>query len=214
MRRGGVLLTLWLVVASSAIAVGTWALSMVGGEINHQTVAPLSNSAIDAKLRADRVGDDGLTDPALMAGPTGTAGTAGTTDRTDAAVSTRVLSTPGGTIVADCQNGDAHLVSWIAAQGYRADGHMVRGPAPSAVLKFESDTSEMTAIVRCVGNAPTVSVVVDSDHHGGASTPSDSAPAPTEPAAPTTATVTDDHGSGGHGADDGPGDDGHHGGGG
>ncbi|HEY9392235.1 MAG TPA: hypothetical protein VIR27_20990 [Mycobacteriales bacterium] len=209
MRHGGVLLALWLVVAGAAIAVGTWALSMVGGEINHQTVAPLSDSTIDARLRADQIGD-GLTgtvptpvasDPVDLTA-TGTPG--------DDTTASRILTTVGGTVTATCRNGLAYLNAWIPAQGYRADDRGVRGPAEVALVKFESDTSEVTATVRCVEDAPIVSAVIDSDHHG---VPASGSPGePTGASAPPAPTVTDDHGSGGHGADDGTGDDHRHGG--
>lgn len=208
MRRGGVLLTLWLVVAGMAIATGTWALSLVGGEINNQTVEPLSNAAINRNLQADRADQadqagDGLVTVPEVTGPTNAPGAV-----------TYNLTTPGGGIVANCQGNLAYLVQWSPAPGYRADfsdEDTVRGPAPVARLKFEADKSsavaEIIASVRCPGGVPKVTVTTDDDHHGGgtANTPT---PTPTThlPSAPT---VTDDNGSGGHGADDGAGDD-HH----
>ncbi|HEX5497298.1 MAG TPA: hypothetical protein VFX70_22270 [Mycobacteriales bacterium] len=204
MRRGGILLTLWLVVAGTAIAVGTWALSLVGGEISNRAVSPLSNAAINDGLRADRADDSDTTIGPQTSDPGTTPGAI-----------VHPLNTAGGTINVNCQQGNlAYIVSWSPAQGYRADDDMVRGPATTARMAFEADKSakvpEISATLRCEQNIPSVVTVTHSDHDGG--TPTGTQPGTqsgTGAGAPSSPAATDDHGSGGHGADDGTADD-HH----
>jgi hypothetical protein len=232
MRRGGVLLALWVVVAFTAIGVGTWALSLVGGEINDQAAAPLSSTDIDKGLNADRVGQGGghSSDPS----PTGTAGRTGQ-GAAAAERPTRGLSTDGGSVRATCRGTSAdlaYLETWNPALGYRVDG-VLRGPARTASIVFESDVKDdLLLTVRCVNGMPTKDVKVEADDHGGGRHRGGSDDATTasggSPATPggtsggtsggsgsgggssggspaPTPTPTDDHG--GHGTDDPPGDD-------
>lgn len=65
----------------------------------------------------------------------------------------RVLSSPGGTVVARCRGAQVYLASWSPAQGYRADD-VRRGPAVEARVKFESAAGEFVVDVRCVSGVP------------------------------------------------------------
>lgn len=195
MRRGGVLLTLWMVIAGTAITIGTWALSLVGGEISDQTIAPLSDSQIARNLRADRSGDDAVVGNAVTPTPSfldvGRPGPP------------RAFSTPGGTINARCAEGKISVVSWSPAAGYRYGDHSTTGPVPILDLSFEPDEQasqpEIKVQLWCDKNLPQISWTGE-EHHG---TPTSNPPARPAPQA------TDDHGgtAGGHGADDGPTDD-------
>lgn len=229
MRRGGVLLALWVVVAFAAIGVGTWALSLVGGEINDQAAAPLSSADIDQRLNADRVGQVG-TEPSRAPSETQPTATAHSGDPATTTGATRGLSTAGGTVVATCRGSSAdvvYLVSWSPAPGYHADHGVLRGPAPTATVVFESDVADdLVVTVRCVNGMPTKSVSAEADDHGdrgsdaggaggtgggatgattGATSGGTSGGSSTSGGGTPTPSPTDDHG--GHGADDPPGDD-------
>jgi hypothetical protein len=59
-----------------------------------------------------------------------------------------VLTSRGGTVLAECRPAGAYLVSWSPVPGYEATG-VVRGPAVTARLVFESDASTVTMTVTC-----------------------------------------------------------------
>ena len=49
-----------------------------------------------------------------------------------------VLTSQGGTVLAECRSAGAYLVSWSPTQGYEATG-VIRGPAATTRAIFESD---------------------------------------------------------------------------
>jgi hypothetical protein len=59
-----------------------------------------------------------------------------------------VLTSQGGTVLAECQPAGAYLVSWSPTQGYEATG-VIRGPAATARVTFESDPNSVTMVVSC-----------------------------------------------------------------
>ncbi len=69
-----------------------------------------------------------------------------------------VLSSPGGTVVADCRTGGAYLVSWSPAPGYEA-GSVRRGPAPTAQVTFNAAANSVSMLVSCSTGVPTASIV-------------------------------------------------------
>jgi hypothetical protein len=73
-----------------------------------------------------------------------------------AAPTSTVLSSPGGTVVADCRPGGAYLVSWSPAPGYEA-GTVFRGPAGTARVTFDSAVNSVTMLVSCSTGVPTAS---------------------------------------------------------
>jgi hypothetical protein len=84
---------------------------------------------------------------------------------TTAATST-VLTSAGGTLVAQCRPSGAYLVSWSPAPGYEA-GAVVRGPASTAQVAFNSAANTVTMTVSCSTGVPTVSTVSHSGSGGG-----------------------------------------------
>jgi hypothetical protein len=59
-----------------------------------------------------------------------------------------VLTSSGGTVLAECRSAGAYLVSWSPTQGYEATG-VVRGPAATSRVVFESDANSVTMVVSC-----------------------------------------------------------------
>jgi len=77
-----------------------------------------------------------------------------------------MLSSQGGTVVAECQSAGVYLVSWSPAQGYEADT-VVRGPAATAKVTFESNANSVTMAVSCATGVPTASTTVGEGGGGG-----------------------------------------------
>jgi hypothetical protein len=76
-----------------------------------------------------------------------------------AAPSPAVLSSQGGTVVADCRPGGAYLVSWSPDPGYEA-GTVIRGPAVTARVTFNSAANSVTMMVSCSAGVPTATSIV------------------------------------------------------
>ena len=77
-----------------------------------------------------------------------------------------VLTSSGGTVVADCRPGGAYLVSWSPAPGYEA-GTVIRGPAVTARVSFDSAANSVTMQVSCSAGVPTASTTVGGSGSGG-----------------------------------------------
>ena len=84
-----------------------------------------------------------------------------------AAPSPTVLSSQGGTVVADCRPGGAYLVSWSPNPGYES-GTVIRGPTTMAQVTFNSTANSVTMMVSCSAGLPTaISTVSGSGGSGG-----------------------------------------------
>ena len=59
-----------------------------------------------------------------------------------------VLTSMGGSVLAECRSAGAYLVSWSPVQGYQADD-VTRGPAATARVVFESSANSVTVTVTC-----------------------------------------------------------------
>lgn len=213
MKRGGVLLTLWVVVAFTAIGVGTWALSLVGGRINDRSVQPLSQSDIQNQLADER--SAGTTpapsDPGSGTTSDPTSGSAPNPRPTVPTGGERGLRTDGGSIVASCSNGKVKFLSWSPAPGYWYDDSMRNGPADVLKVEFKSDVAEkVEGYVSCVNGTPTLSL--DDSSHGGSSGGSGGSGSGGTPSSGTSgssggAATPSRTSGGGHGSDDPSGDD-------
>jgi hypothetical protein len=84
----------------------------------------------------------------------------------NATPSSTVLTSAGGTVVADCRPAGAYLVSWSPTPGYEI-GLVVRGPASIAHVAFSSGANSVTMMVSCSTGAPTVSSIVNNPGSGG-----------------------------------------------
>jgi hypothetical protein len=62
-------------------------------------------------------------------------------------------------VVAECQSAGAYLVSWTPAQGYETD-KVVRGPAATAQVTFESFANSVAMVVSCSSGVPTATTTV------------------------------------------------------
>lgn len=70
-----------------------------------------------------------------------------------------VLTSIGGTVMADCQGAGAYLASWSPAQGYEATP-VIRGPAATAKVTFTSSRKRVTMAISCSGGTPSTATTV------------------------------------------------------
>jgi serine/threonine-protein kinase len=59
-----------------------------------------------------------------------------------------VLTSAGGTVLAECLAAGTYLVSWSPTQGYETSD-VTRGPAATARVVFESDAKSVTMTLTC-----------------------------------------------------------------
>lgn len=72
-----------------------------------------------------------------------------------------VLTSIGGTVMADCQAAGAYVASWSPAQGYEAT-KVIRGPAATAKVTFTNSRKLVTMAISCTGGTPsTVNTVTN-----------------------------------------------------
>jgi len=77
-----------------------------------------------------------------------------------------VLTSQGGSVVAECLTPGAYLLSWSPTQGYEA-GHVLRGPAPTVQVAFQSYANTVTMVVSCSTGVPTATITVTNGYGGG-----------------------------------------------
>ena len=83
-----------------------------------------------------------------------------------AAPRSTLLSSQGGTVVADCRPAGAYLLSWSPAPGYEI-GTVIRGPAPMARAIFNSPANSVTMMVSCSAGVPATTNTIGSGSGGG-----------------------------------------------
>jgi serine/threonine-protein kinase len=82
--------------------------------------------------------------------------------------SSSVLSSQGGTVVAECRPAGAYLMSWSPNPGYQV-GPVTRGPAMMARVIFNSTANSVTMMVSCSAGVPTVTSTISGSWNGGGS---------------------------------------------
>lgn len=142
----------WFAAAAVATTVGVVAVSAIGTDIVGETARPLTH--------------DQVTHALATAEPMETPSVTPSASATHLPGGSKVLGTPGGTVVARCENGLVTLVSWSPKEGYRSDD-VQAGTAREASLKFESDHREVRVRVDCRGGVPTAHVSGEDRHGGG-----------------------------------------------
>jgi serine/threonine-protein kinase len=81
------------------------------------------------------------------------------TSGTTATPASTVLTSQGGTAVAECVPGGAYLLSWSPTQGYEV-GNVTRGPAATTQVVFASTANSVTMVVSCSSGVPTATTTV------------------------------------------------------
>lgn len=180
----------WLLGATTATAGSLLAVSLLGQGIADSPGQQLTTAAVNRAL-AHEADEATATSPAPLPSvtrppATGTPGPpapAVQPQRTEVSPSARtsasrpasasppaaaqtgagtVLTSPGGTALAECGSAGAYLVSWSPTQGYET-GDVTRGPAATTRVTFESDANSVTMTVTCPAGTPVATSYV----HGG-----------------------------------------------
>jgi hypothetical protein len=160
----------WLLGAGTATAGSLLAVSLLGQGIaaspGQQLTADAVNRALareahDASEAATRtappprrtpaVTSPAAASPAASPAAPGPAAPSGTTAASRAAASPpagTVLTSLGGSVLAECRPAGAYLVSWSPVQGYEAED-VIRGPVTTARVVFDSDANSVTVTVSC-----------------------------------------------------------------
>jgi hypothetical protein len=163
MRRILAGVTGWLLAAALAVVVGLLAVSLLGTGITSGQTHPLSHAAVNRALaHATR-------QPSATPAPsTSTPSTPPASPTTPAPTSSdqkhavRALGTRGGSIIARCTGNTAYLVSWSPRQGFETDDH-VRGPAPTAFIKFDGEDLDVYTTISCRNGTPTAHTATQHD---------------------------------------------------
>ena len=187
----------WLLGAGAATGGSLLAVSLLGQGITDSPGQQLTTAAVksalareaqegspaDAQTTDPPVPTSSVTRPAAsrpsvtqptLATPSATPSPTPIVSRTSAAPSPpaavgSVLTSQGGTVLAQCGSGGAYLVSWSPTQGYEATG-VIRGPAATARVIFESDANSVTMVVSCPDGAAGAPASSSSIHPDGGGT--------------------------------------------
>jgi eukaryotic-like serine/threonine-protein kinase len=179
----------WLVGVGAATAGSLVAVSLLGQGIAPSTSQQLSSGAVNQALAVEATETSGpplgspspapsrerprktptpsvppsQTQPSPQVRPAATrpSPTHSTqpTSNASSALPTTVLTSQGGTVVAECPSGKAYLVSWSPTQGYEVEA-VTRGPAAAAQVTFNSDANIVTMVVSCPAGTPTAATTV------------------------------------------------------
>jgi hypothetical protein len=134
--------------------------SSVGAAEQAQASQPAARPSATPTPRPHR-STGGKSRTSTTSGAGGTGGTAST--------SGTVLTSSGGTVVAQCAPAGAFLVTWSPQQGFQASS-VARGPATTARVVFAASASTVTMVVSCASGAPTAATTVataEPDDNGG-----------------------------------------------
>src|SRR5262245_15689626 len=173
----------WLLGAGAATAGVLLVVSELGQGISASPASQRSGAAAAEQAQASQV----IGQPSSSPAPQSQRSTGGS-GRT-ASTSGTVLSSSGGTVVAQCATTGAFLLSWSPQQGFTASS-VARGPASTWRVVFASTASTVTMLVSCASGVPAAATTV------------------TSAAAPAPTATGDDKGGGGHPGPGGGGGDG------
>src|SRR5579862_4359724 len=157
----------WLLGAASATGGSLLAVEQLGHGILSQPSQPLTAAAVSAGLANERADHEAapsgtgfrLSAPRrpVRADPRRPRHRHPAAHRRSAAAGT-LLRSAAGSVVAQCEAGDAYLDSWIPQQGYETE-YVVRGPAPVAKVTFRNyaggdDSGGVVVRISCRGSTP------------------------------------------------------------
>lgn len=166
--------TIWILLAGAAVVGVFSVLSGIGSGKSDNQPHPLSRSEIARELASPTETPDDIhkatprpsAENSSPAPPKrGSAKSAPAEEKSSNPHPKHRLAkqTDGGTVVASCTNGAAHLDSWSPAPGFDSDD-VHRGPATVASIEFEGDDMpDYLVTVRCRGGKPAISSVIVDD---------------------------------------------------
>jgi hypothetical protein len=148
-RRTALALAGWLVAAVAATLTGLAAVRVIGAGLTGPAGGLVSEADV---ARAVASGTPTMVAPSS---PLPTVTPAGIPAATPSATpgTSKVLSSPGGTVVARCDGAKVVLVSWAPAQGY--GGRADQESDDHARVRFEGSAGRVEVEVRCAAGQPT-----------------------------------------------------------
>jgi hypothetical protein len=175
----------WLVGATAATCGSLIAVSLIGQSIGGPATEQLTTSGVNRALAAaddhgaspsptDSPADPATaTPPSVKATPSASPAAGSPAPASPAAASPAaaastgtLLSSAGGSVVATCGPAGVYLLSWSPQSGYATDD-VVRGPAVTAQVQFETASREVSMVVSCAGSVPSASVTIEANGGGG-----------------------------------------------
>ncbi|MBE1492316.1 septum formation initiator [Plantactinospora soyae] len=157
-RRTGFAVAGWLLAALAATGTGLAAVQVIGAGLTGPAGEVRSPDEVARALAASSAsaGPGPATSPGTPTSPGATTGSPG--PGTPAPGGTghgprQLLSTPGGTVVAECDGRTVWLASWTPAQGYRV-GEVERGPDDDAEVTFHGSDQRIEVEVECIAGRP------------------------------------------------------------
>jgi hypothetical protein len=141
-----------------AIASGWLAVRMVGGAITPAAVPVLSSADVSKRLATASAAPSREPQQTRSEGPSRTPTSAVPAPK----AVVRTISSPGGTVVADCVNGLVTLRSVSPAVGFRVD-ELEEGADAEVEVRFVSSASEVKMKVECVDGVPRAESEVDDE---------------------------------------------------
>ena len=163
----------WLLGVTTATVGSLWAVSELGQGIigqSAQSTQQLTSAAVNRALDGEAADPSGSPEPSpdppqasapLAPDPSPSQ----IPSHSQAASSGTLLTSSGGNVVATCVSAGAYLLSWSPQQGYAASSVM-RGPAASAKVVFDSSQAAVTMVVTCHGGVPAAATSVSQGWHG------------------------------------------------
>jgi hypothetical protein len=147
----GTRLALWVAAAVAAVGLTSAAVTVANADGGGDDV--LSQDEVTRQL-ADETTGPGTAVTEAPPAPTGDG-------------ESHTLSGQSGQMVVRCDGDIAYLESWSPNPGYRVDD-VVRGPAASVSVEFESDSDDdVETVVRCQAGRLVQEDHVELDDHGG-----------------------------------------------
>jgi hypothetical protein len=143
-------------------------------QVGPDQVQPETQAGPSAQASSSRPASSPAAQPTAAAAPASTARVAAgaapaaptPAASAPAVLASTVLTSVGGSVVAECRPGGAYLVSWSPVPGYEA-GTVIRGPAATAQVTFNSTANSVTMVVSCSAGAPTATSTVGGPGSGG-----------------------------------------------
>ena len=149
-RRPLLVIAGWLGTAVVATVAGVALIGLLGESLSGPSGNVLSSGQVHQALARAATTAIPRSTPAVPSGGPSTTGGTAAPGRPRA---TRLITSPGGSVVASCSGDQVTLRSWSPAQGYEVDD-VAPGPDDDAKVKFESGGAESEIEVRCSPTGP------------------------------------------------------------
>jgi eukaryotic-like serine/threonine-protein kinase len=158
----------WLLGAGAATGGSLLAVSLLGQSLAPAGTQQLTSAAVNQAL-ASAAPDSARATPPPSPSPKPSPTPARRHNRSKPAVrptppaaaqpTTTVLTSEGGSVVAECQSAGAYLVSWNPNSGYQVIRD-TRGPTAKAKVTFSNYNKDVLMVITCSGGVPSANTFV------------------------------------------------------